>query len=115
MENRIDEAKMDNVLLELGHDDFNRGTAYLREAVTLYRPGMALTKELYPALAKAHRTTPGAIERSMRHSIEKAWSRGDYHAQSRYFGYSIDPDTGRPTVGEYMARLARICREANGQ
>lgn len=107
----INEVKMDNVLLELGHDDFNRGTAYLREAVKLYEPGMMMTKELYPAIAKAHRSTPARIERCMRHSIEKAWSRGSQDARLRYFGFSVSPEMGRPRVGEYIARMARLCRE----
>lgn len=107
----INEEKMDNLLLELGHDDFNRGTAYLREAVKIYRPEMGLTKELYPAIAKAHATTGARVERCIRHSIEKAWSRGSGEAQLKYFGYSIDPNRGKPVVGEYVARMARLCRE----
>ena len=107
----INEQKMDNLLLELGHDDFNRGTAYLREAVKQYTPGMMMTKELYPAIAKAHGSTPSRIERCMRHAIEKAWTRGNQDARQRYFGYSVDPERGRPCVGEYIARLARICHE----
>lgn len=109
----VNEEKMDNMLLELGHDDFNRGTGYLREAVRMYEPGMRLTKELYPALAKAHDSSGGAVERSIRHSIEKAWSRGSAEARLRYFGYSYSPETGRPQAGEYVARLARLCHEAS--
>jgi two-component system response regulator (stage 0 sporulation protein A) len=109
----VNEQKMDNVLLLLGHDDFNRGTAYLREAVRLYEPGMALTKELYPAIARVHSTTGARVERCMRHSIDKAWGRGCQEARTRFFGYSYDPDTGRPQVGEYVARLARLCHEAS--
>ena len=108
---KINEEKMDNLLLELGHDDFNRGTSYIRLAVEMYEPGMAMTKELYPALAKAVGSTGARVERCMRHSIEKAWSRGSQGAQMKYFGYSIDPQTGKPRVGEYVARLARVCHE----
>ena len=108
----IDEQKMDEVLLELGHDDFNRGTSYIREGVKHYDAGLRLmTKELYPAIAKAHQSTPTRVERIMRHSIEKAWSRNPLEVQLRYFGGSVDPDRGKPTVGEYVARLARVCRE----
>lgn len=107
----INEVKMDEILLELGHDDFNRGTAYLREGVKLFRPGQTLTKELYPAIAKAHGSTGARVERCIRHSIDKAWARGDVGAQTKYFGYSIDPNTGKPRAGEYIARLARICHE----
>lgn len=106
---KIDEQKMDEILLELGHDDFNQGTKQLRAAVRLYE-GQPLTKELYPAIAKLYGSTPARIERNMRHSIEKAWARGSTEAQYKYFGNSIDPRSGKPTVGEYVARMARLCR-----
>lgn len=107
----INEQKMDRLLLELGHDDFNRGTAYLREAVKMYEPGMGITKEVYPTVAKRHGSTASRVERCMRHSIEKAWSRGNQEARMKYFGFSYSPELGRPTVGEYIARVARLCRE----
>jgi two-component system response regulator (stage 0 sporulation protein A) len=47
----------------------------------------------------------------MRHSIERAWERGSIKAQETYFGYSIDPNTGRPTVSEFVARMAKLCHE----
>ena len=107
----VNEQKLDDILLELGHDDFNRGTAYIREAVKTYAPGMAMTKELYPALARAVDSTPHRVERCMRHSIEKAWGRNDLNGQLKYFGWSVDPDKGRPTVSEYVARLRKLCDE----
>ncbi len=111
---KINEEKMDELLLTLGHDDYNRGTAQLRIAVRLYE-GQPLTKELYPAIAKVAGTTPARIERNIRHSIEKAWDRCPYDERLRFFGNSVNPNTGRPTVGQYVARMARLCREAEGQ
>lgn len=107
----VNEQKLDEILLELGHDDFNRGTAYIRGAVKRYTPGMAMVKELYPGLARAVGSTGPRVERLMRHSIEKAWGRNDFHVQQKYFGWSVDPERGKPTVGEYVARLHRLCDE----
>ena len=107
----INEQKLDAILLELGHDDFSRGTAYLRQAVKMYEPGMTMTKDLYPGVAKAVGSTASRVERCMRHSIEKAWLRNNLQGQLKYFGWSVDPDRGRPTIGEYVARLAKICQE----
>lgn len=108
---KIDEVKLDEVLLTLGHDDFTRGTAYIRTGVKLYEPQMPMSKELYPAVARQHGSTGARVERAMRHAIEKAWSRGSIDEQRRVFGWSVDPEKGRPCVGEYIARLARECRE----
>lgn len=105
------EQKLAGLMRELGHDELTCGTRYLRAAIAAYRPGMALTKELYPGIARAVNSTPQRVERCMRHSLEKAWNRGDQDAQLKYFGYSVSPETGRPRVGEYVARMAQICRE----
>ena len=92
---------------ELGHAERQSGTGYIREAVSIYERGMAMTKELYPALAKAAGSTPSRVERTMRHSIQSAWGRGSIDEQRRLFGYSVDPERGVPCVSEYVARLAR--------
>lgn len=107
----INVKKLDKVMLVLGHPERCSGTELLRQAVKQWEPGMAVTKELYPALAAAVGSTPARVERAMRHSIEVAWQRGDYSAQTEYFGYTVDPERGRPTVGEYLARMARICHD----
>ena len=108
----INAQKLDDIMTELGHPESLNGTLYLRTAVETYRPGMAITKELYPAIAKAHDTTPARAERCMRHSIETAWARGSDLGQLKWFGYTIDPGRGCPTVSEYVARLAKLCHEA---
>jgi two-component system response regulator (stage 0 sporulation protein A) len=108
----INSQKLENAMLELGHPENLSGTGYLREGVELYNAGLTrMTKELYPAIAKAANTTPARVERAMRHSISAAWARSCRESQQRFFGNSINPETGTPTVGEYVARMARICRE----
>ena len=108
----INAQKLDETMLELGHSDNLIGTDYLRQGIALYEAGArAITKELYPAIAKAANSTPARVERTMRHSIERAWERGSWDAQMRCFGHSIDPRKGCPTVSEYLARMARICHE----
>ena len=107
---KINETRLDDVMLELGHRDSIKGTEYIRLAAQLYEPGMLVCKELYPAIAAAAGTTPARVERCMRHSISTAWSRGSWEAQRRYFGYTVDPGRGAPTVGEYISRIARVCK-----
>ena len=107
----INEEKLDKVLLELGFSDYHFGTAYLRHAVKIWMPGTHVYKAIYPAVAKMYRTTPARAERCMRHSIERAMLRADYDTIRKYFGNSIDPQRGKPTNGEYVARLWSICHE----
>lgn len=107
----INEKKVDEMLLELGYPEHLTGTQMLRDAVRYYRPGMSITKELYPALAAAANSTPGRIERAIRHATENAWDRQGYGTALKYFGNSISPEKGRPTNIELIARLERLCRE----
>lgn len=107
----VNEQKMNEVMLDLGHRDNVRGTEYLRAAMRIYKPGISMTKELYPEIAKGAKTTAARVERCMRHSIATAWGRGSWDMQRRYFGYGVNPQTGVPTVGEWLARMERLCRE----
>jgi two-component system response regulator (stage 0 sporulation protein A) len=109
----LNEEKMDKMMLELGFPESLRGTQYLREAAVRWTrdPGQRITGELYPALAEAFNATPTQIERCMRHAIERAWQQGNPDAQRRIFGWTYSASMGRPRVGEFVARMARVCRE----
>lgn len=109
----INEQKLDNVLLTCGLRDNLLGTDYTRRAVRLYRPGMSITKELYPAIAAAASTSPSRVERAMRHAIETGFDRCGYSDEIlSMFGNTIDPSTGKPRNGEFIARVARLCHDA---
>lgn len=105
------QSKLDETLLDLGYPAHLSGTEYIRTACRVYRPGQSITRELYPAIAAAHDTTPNRVERAIRHATEIAFCRCDYQTQLRYFGASISPDKGKPTNAELIARLERLTRE----
>ena len=108
----INTQKLEKMMLELGHRENVLGTGYIRHGVMLYDSGLrCITKELYPAIAKEVGSSPTRVERCMRHSITSAWGRGKLELQEELFGYTIDPQKGVPTVGEYLARVARVCHE----
>ena len=111
---RVNEAKMGEIMNRLGFFERHSGTEMLREGVRHYRRGMYFCKELYPAIARAADTTPERVERNMRHAIESAWQRGDRAAQLEFFGAYYEPGQ-QPQVGEFVAQMARLCREAEGQ
>ena len=66
----------------------------------------ALTKLLYPTVAKMYRSTSSRVERAIRHAIEVAWDRGDVDVLSSYFGYTIQNTRGKPTNSEFIAMIA---------
>ena len=82
----------------------------LREAITMVVNDMellsAVTKELYPSIAKKYNTTASRVERAIRHAIEVAWGRGQIEAINKLFGYTVHNDKGKPTNSEFIAMIA---------
>lgn len=66
----------------------------------------AVTKALYPAVAKRFNTTASRVERAIRHAIEVAWDRGDLETLQKYFGYTVSNIKGKPTNSEFIALIA---------
>jgi two-component system response regulator (stage 0 sporulation protein A) len=46
----------------------------------------------------------------MRHLVEVTWTRGDVDVLNRYFGNTVSPDKGKPTNGEFVARITNIVK-----
>ena len=66
----------------------------------------AVTKVLYPEVAKRFNTTASRVERAIRHAIEVAWDRGDLDVLQKYFGYTVSNVKGKPTNSEFIAMIA---------
>ena len=72
--------------------------------------GNAVTKVLYPTVAKKHQTTASRVERAIRHAIEVAWSRGKLDTLDDLFGYTVSNGKGKPTNSEFIALIADTLR-----
>ena len=82
------------------------------EELTLEEPEIinAVTKQLYPSVAKQYETTSSRVERAIRHAIEVAWDRGDVDVLNSYFGYTIHNTRGKPTNSEFIAMISdKLC------
>jgi two-component system response regulator (stage 0 sporulation protein A) len=111
------ETEITNIIHEVGVPAHIKGYMYLREAITMVVNDMellsAVTKELYPSIAKKYNTTASRVERAIRHAIEVAWGRGQIEAINRLFGYTIHNDKGKPTNSEFIAIIADKLRLKN--
>ena len=100
------------ILLELGTPDHLVGHPFVVEAVLMSVENRYyinnVTFGLYPQIAAKFDTTATRVERGSRQLIEVTWLRGDMDTLTRYFGNTIDPDRGKPTNGEFIARLANV-------
>lgn len=104
------EAVVTEVIHEIGVPAHIKGYQYLREAIILTINDMdvinAVTKVLYPEVAKKFNTTPSRVERAIRHAIEVAWDRGDIETLQRFFGYTVSNIKGKPTNSEFIAMIS---------
>ena len=104
------EAVVTDIIHEIGVPAHIKGYQYLREAICLTVNDMdainAVTKVLYPAVAKKFNTTPSRVERAIRHAIEVAWDRGDLETLQKFFGYTVSNIKGKPTNSEFIAMIA---------
>ena len=104
------EAVVTDIIHEIGVPAHIKGYQYLREAIILTIKDMdminAVTKVLYPEVAKRFHTTPSRVERAIRHAIEVAWDRGDIEVLQKFFGYTVSNIKGKPTNSEFIAMIA---------
>lgn len=95
---------------EIGVPAHIKGYLYLRTAILMAVENMdvlnAVTKQLYPDIAREHGTTDTRVERAIRHAIEVAWERGNIDMIHDLFGYTIQADKGKPTNSEFIALMA---------
>lgn len=104
------ESAVTAIIHEIGVPAHVKGYQYLREAIVLAAndPDIldAVTKELYPAVAKKFSTTSPRVERAIRHAIELAWDRGNVETLQKFFGYTVSNSKGKPTNSEFIAMIA---------
>lgn len=104
------EIRVTDILHQIGVPAHIKGYQYLRDSIMMAIEDEeiinAVTKRLYPAVAKKHGTTSSRVERAIRHAIEVAWDRGDVDVLNSYFGYTIHNERGKPTNSEFVAMIS---------
>ena len=104
------EVRVTEVIHQVGVPAHIKGYQYLREAIMMAVEDIesvsAITKVLYPSIAKKFHTTSSRVERAIRHAIEVAWDRGDIETLQSYFGYTVSGVKGKPTNSEFISMIA---------
>lgn len=104
------ELQVTEILHQIGVPAHIKGYHYLRDSIlmAIETPEIinAVTKQLYPSVAKRYETTSSRVERAIRHAIEVAWDRGDVDVLNSYFGYTIHNTRGKPTNSEFIAMIS---------
>jgi len=108
-----------DMICDIGVPAHIKGYQYLREAIVLAIEDIdllgAVTKELYPSIAKRFSTTPQRVERAIRHAVEVACERGNGDLIKSLFGHNREL-LRKPTNSEFIATIAdklRMRRKAS--
>jgi two-component system response regulator (stage 0 sporulation protein A) len=103
-------SEVTTLMHQIGIPAHVKGYQYIREAILMVVEDVSLlgavTKELYPGIAKHFNTASSRVERGIRHAIELAWARGQTETLKRIFGYSMNIERQKPTNSEFIALLA---------
>jgi len=103
-------SEVTTVMHQIGIPAHVKGYQYIREAILMVVEDVSLlgavTKELYPGIAKRYDTASTRVERGIRHAIELAWERGQTDALKQIFGYSMNIERQKRTNSEFIALLA---------
>ena len=109
-QSRAIEMRVTEIIHLIGVPAHIKGYQYLREAIIMTIRDMdainAITKILYPSVAKKFKTTPSRVERAIRHAIEVAWGCGDGDTLQEYFGFTVSGTKGKPTNSEFISMVA---------
>ena len=104
------ETQVTRIIHEIGIPAHIKGYQYLRASIIMAAKDMdainAITKLLYPEVAKKFNTTSSRVERAIRHAIEVAWDRGDIDVLNSIFGYTVHTNKGKPTNSEFIAMIS---------
>lgn len=104
------DKQISKIFVAIGIPPHIKGYQYLRTAIKMCIKDTniisAITKRLYPDVAKEYDTTPSKVERAIRHAIEVCWNRGKIDNINNLFGSQVFTKNDRPTNGEFIALLA---------
>lgn len=104
------DERIANIFLSMGIPAHIKGYQFLREAIKLVVNDRdkinAITKDLYPTVARSFGTTSSKVERAIRHAIDVAWTRGQMENVNILFGSRLYVKHDKPTNGEFIAMIA---------
>ena len=96
------EMRVANVLHEIGIPTHILGYQYLCEAILMVVINKetihCVSKKLYPSIADKYNSTPGCVEKAIRHAIEMTWARNEIGNKVIY--------QKKPTNSEFIALIA---------
>ncbi|MCL2570576.1 MAG: sporulation initiation factor Spo0A C-terminal domain-containing protein [Firmicutes bacterium] len=107
VEKQLDKYITD-IFISIGMPPQCKGYRYLRHGVKLVvkNQSIAMTKELYPAIAAQFNTTPSRVERAVRHAIQVCWNKEKINNINAFFGKDAFCKNDKPSNSEFIALMS---------
>jgi len=106
--------RIEKLLSEIGIPTNRVGYRFLVSAflLELGKPNSinAVTKTLYPVLAKKYQTSPKNVERAIHYVINVAWCSTTIEGRRKIYGNSINPQKEHATNREFLTTVIQILR-----
>lgn len=110
-ENDLDQ-RLSSLLMQIGIPPQNKGFRYISDAarMVMHKPELinSLTKKLYPGIGEIYQTSPGNVERGIRHSIEVAWNSGKLEKINEIMDCKLFDPKYKPTNGEFISVIHQM-------
>lgn len=104
------ELKVTEILHEIGVPAHIKGYHYLRDSIimSVEHPEIinAVTKQLYPSVAKKYETTSPELKEQFAMQLKLLGTEEMLMWLNSYFGYTIHNDRGKPTNSEFIAMIS---------
>ena len=108
------EKKVAQLLKKVGVPPHLKGYEFIKTAVlmVLNDEGLihAITKELYPDIAKKHKTTASKVEKAIRHAAEICFDNMLPEMIEELFGNCISFNKGKATNSQFIATLVETIK-----
>lgn len=108
------EKKVVKLLKDIGVPPHLSGYEFIKSAVliALEHPSAVnrITKEIYPEVAKKHKTTAARVERAIRHATEVSVDNMPFDMYEEMFGNTINANKGKPTNSHFIATLVETIK-----
>ena len=101
-------------LILLGFRMNTRGARQMHTALSMIlhdeRKLSNLEDDVYTVISQEYNTSASCVERNLRYTIERVWTRGNLQVLQERFGYTIDAERGKPTNKAFLAQIAEHIR-----
>lgn len=110
------EQMIRRILFELGVPEHLVGYQYIIDAVLMVVDEPKLINRLYGNglylfVGSKNGVTASKVERGIQFVVDRVFLNCDMDILHRYFGNTIDPNRGKATNGEFIARMSNVVRE----